>query len=100
MAQIYLQVGPPPFPLLPTLFNVGKIEEKEEEVVEEGGRGRNAEKKGKVDEAGDACFVPGVTPDYLSLGGRRRQRSVFFSFTISQISRQMGHERTRSYLHR
>ena len=38
MAQIYLQVGPPPFPLLPTLFNVGKIEEKEEEVVEGGGR--------------------------------------------------------------
>ena len=97
--QIYLQLGPPPFPLLPTLFNVGKIEEKEEEVVEGGGRGETL-KKSKVDEAGDACFVPGVTPDYLSLGGRRRQRSVFFSFTISQISRQMGHERTRSYLHR
>ncbi len=43
MAQIYLQVGPPPFPLLPTLFNVGKIEEKEEEV-EEGGGGERCKK--------------------------------------------------------
>ncbi len=45
--QIYLQLGPPPFPLLSTLFNVGKIEEKVEEVVEGGGRGETLKKKAK-----------------------------------------------------